>query len=373
MILPKARLSKQEGGFTLVEVLISVSVLMITVMVFIPVILFAVNGAEKNRMRTVATSLANAIVEELRSMPFEDIGLISGNPEGEVEPERTETIDNRRYRVNIYINWEELDEQGENASWDYKLIRVDVTPLGPFVGEAKTVSVKTIIARDKAQPFLSGANIRTWVYRGWKEGGESSPDEPVGLVKVEVTKGLYSNSAVTTSKGKALFLDLEEGEYSVAVDPSVLFPPMILMPGTGPFIVDITEGQTTEVVARVELPCSLSLSFNDGEGNPVAISGTVILELPFVMVIDQDGGENGEEVVTEVITVEKDVFNASSVYFENLWPVGTGFCGAYNLRITGDINYNMAVADNKPRTTSGSEWDGKFEGPGTTMVLNLRL
>ena len=27
--------------------------------------------------------------------------------------------------------------------------------------------------------------------------------------------------------------------------------------------------------------------------------------------------------------------------------VGT-FCGAYNLRITGDINYNMAVADNKP-------------------------
>lgn len=343
-------------GLTFIEMLVSLALIAVMTITFVPIMVFALENTERNRMRTVATVLANEVIEEMRAMPFDEIGVIGGNPEGEIEP-LTERISNgRAYRIEILVNWLELDEGSPFTNWDYKGVRVKVTPLGSLAGDNTTVSAQTNIARDTAQPAFTGANIRARVYRGWKED-QNAPNIPVGGVRVEIYK-TYNVSAVTTDQGVALFINLVPGEYTVAVDRQYLgsHRGMIPMPGADHFTVNITGGSTAELSAMVERPCRLIINFSDNEGNPISISGTVILEKPFK---DSDGN---------VITKEKQIINSSSVILTELWPVGQGHSGAYNLKISveGFDDYNMSEDENPV-------WDGKFDRPDSTINITVAL
>ena len=63
---------KDESGFTLAEVLVSVALILLIALTFSPFFLFVLETSEKNRIRAVATSLANEVIEELRTMPFDE-------------------------------------------------------------------------------------------------------------------------------------------------------------------------------------------------------------------------------------------------------------------------------------------------------------
>lgn len=356
-------LVKKESGFTLTEVLVSAALLLLIALAFTPALLFILEHSENNRVRTVATSLANEFIEELRSMPFDEIGLIDGNPGGEIEPVVERTLDGRKYQVKTFINWLELDEGG-HARGDYKGIRVEVSLTGgAFAGKRSRVTAQTAVARDEALPIPTGANIRVHCYRGWKEMDD--PDQPVNSLRVNVngkTPGAGNFVSWTDAKGKALFIEIREGTYEVRPNPADLHPPMISMPGRDAFRVELTEGATAELMVSVELPCSLRVNFTDSHGGVCNISGQVILEKPF-----KDASGN-------VLSITRNISNVSSVDFTNLWPVGDGHSGAYNLIVKGNgLDYNMSLEDNKPLRTNGLPWDGTFDGPGTSLSVTLLL
>lgn len=357
--MPKPNfLASDESGFTLAEVLVSATLLLLIALAFAPALLFVLETSEKNRIRTVGTSLANEIIEELRTMPFDEIGLEEGNPGGKFSLEEERTVDGRKYKVKTFINWLELDESGD-ASWDYKGIKVEVSPKGAFAGKSTTVIAETTVSRDSSLPPLKGANIRVYAYRGWQEGGYR---QPVRNLKIYAIKNNKKVSAWTNAKGKVLFLDLGEGTYTVEPDLSSVNPRMITMPGAGSFEVDVAEGSTGDIGFDLEIPCSLTIKFVDPEGNDLQISGTAILAMPFT---DEEG---------EALFVEKKITGSSLVSFMDLWPVGIGFCGAYYLKITGkDLDYDMLVDNNMPLLADGSPWEGIFDAPGTSLTVTLTL
>lgn len=353
----------KESGFTLTEVLVSAALLLLIALAFAPALLFVLENSEKNRIRTVATSLANEVIEELRTVPFDEIGLKDGNPGGEIEPVAERTVDGRKFQVKTFINWLELDEGG-SASGDYKGIKVEVSLAGgAFAGKSSRVTAQTAVARDEAPPIPTGANIRVHSYRGWKEIND--PDQPVNSLKVSVTDKTPGSGSIvswTDAKGKALFIELREGTYEVKPDPAGLHPRMISLPGRDTFTVEVTEGATAELFVSVESPCSLRVTFTNRHGEACNISGQVILEKPF------------KDVNGNVLSIEETISNAFSVEFTDLWPVGEGYCGAYNLIVHGEgYDYNMSEDDNKPLRTNGLPWDGTFDGPGTSLSVTLSL
>jgi len=73
---------KGEKRFHSNRVLVSVALILLIALTFSPFFLFVLETSEKNRIRAVATSLANEVIEELRTMPFDEIGLEEGSPGG---------------------------------------------------------------------------------------------------------------------------------------------------------------------------------------------------------------------------------------------------------------------------------------------------
>jgi len=350
---------KDESGFTLAEVLVSAALILLITLTFSPFLLFVLETSEKNRIRAVATSLANEVIEELRTMPFDDIGLEEGSPGGTLALEEERTVDGRKYKIKTIINWLELDESGY-PSWDYKGIRVTVSPKGLFASKGTTVIAETAVSRDYALPPLKGANIRIYAYRGWLEEGRRLP---VRNLRISAIKNKKRVSAWTNALGKALFLELDEGTYTVEPVLDSVTPSMIMMPGTSFFKVAVAEGSITEdIIIELEIPCSLKVKFTDPEGNALPVSGKVTLCMPFM-------DENGEALYKE-----KKITGSSSVSFTDLWPVGDGFGGAYYLTLTGEaLSYDMSIDDNKPLRANGSPWDGTFEAPGTSLTVTLAL
>ncbi|MGZ8755566.1 MAG: type IV pilus modification PilV family protein, partial [Acidimicrobiia bacterium] len=88
-----ARLGREEG-FTLVEALVAVSLLTIAIVLTITPVLSGFGVLSEAKLATIASNLAQARVEELRSLDYEDIGFPLGLPEGILAATETVTVQN---------------------------------------------------------------------------------------------------------------------------------------------------------------------------------------------------------------------------------------------------------------------------------------
>lgn len=340
-------LKRDERGLTLVEVLVSVALLVLMSMTFAPALMFVLESAERNRIRTTATVLANEVIEELRTKTFDEIIIDGDNPVGEREEERT--VDGHEYRIRTMISWLELDESGA-ASWDYKGIKVEVAPLGSHAGKGSAVTLETAVSRDFSLPLLKGANIRVHALWGWQEAAYEN-------LKINLMQdGRTVSSVRTDDKGTARLFELEEGAYTVV--PEVP-PGQMLKPGTC-FAVDAVNGVTESIGFYLEKPCRLAVTVNflDGEGNPLQRSGKIILRMPFV---------DGDSPEGELLCVEKSVSGGSTVVFEGLWPVKGDATGYYSIAvIAGELYYDTLTDEAPP-------WNGAFQSPGQSRTLTLNV
>jgi prepilin-type N-terminal cleavage/methylation domain-containing protein len=75
---------KENKGFTLVEALIAVIILAIVSVLMVQGVSMARKAYASNKIKTEASALANQEIEKIRSMPFNDIGIINGDPAGTI-------------------------------------------------------------------------------------------------------------------------------------------------------------------------------------------------------------------------------------------------------------------------------------------------
>ena len=62
--------SGTERGFTLVEILVSLVILLILVVAFVPMFTFVAQAIASNKAKDVAIELATQKMEELRALPY---------------------------------------------------------------------------------------------------------------------------------------------------------------------------------------------------------------------------------------------------------------------------------------------------------------
>jgi len=76
---------KGNKGFSLIEALIAVIILAIVSVLMVQGVSMARKAYSLNKTKTEASALANQEIEKIRSMAFNDIGIISGDPSGTLE------------------------------------------------------------------------------------------------------------------------------------------------------------------------------------------------------------------------------------------------------------------------------------------------
>lgn len=363
---------RDNSGFTLVEVLVSMLILSVIVSSVLTSFIYASRITKENKLKMTALNLANQRVEFIRSLEFAKVGtmtkdidgsIIYGDPKGDIMQTETQTVNNIVYTVNTSINWEEEGGwSATDADWDYKSVTVSVVPESSYDDAALTQTIQTYVARDGSQPALVGSNIKVRTLRGWNTGvGTVIP--AVGI-KVRLATGPSAvRQVMTSATGAARFLDLTAGNYSVLVDPSNIG--MILLPNQAALWddVDVALSSTESKEFYVEYPCSINIMLKNLSGTPFSIdegaTGKITLWAPYPSgtVLHRDFGAADIDASG----------NMPLNVFTNLWPVGDGYAGMYT--ISGAIDSYLYYGCCEGVGSSETEWSGKFDGPGTAKQL----
>lgn len=346
-------------GFTLVEVMVALTVLLMAAVAFVPLFIYVGEASEANRARLVATKLATSVIEDIRALPYQSIGLVGGNPSGVLERDTVVTVDGRQYTVQVDVWWVDDPADGTGAADpipnDYKRVAVTVSAPGLFSGDI-TISTRfdTLASLEGEEEAYPGGNIGVRAWRGWRT--TPGVDVPVENVKIELTAGPDAPQTVwTEDDGRALFAVVSEGTYTVTAAPSLLG--MMVFPLALDQTVVVSLGLTSEAVFEVERPCRLAVELkNKTTGLRITSPGTIVLETPFM----------GN--VTRPFTAEMQGQMPDSL-FGDLWPVGTGYPGfSYGLQVIADGYAFYRLGDDP-----APPWDGLFGGPNMTHTVEIGL
>ena len=97
----KNKIINENKGFSLIEALIAVIILAIVSVLMIQGVSMSRRAYTANKIKTEATALASQEIEKIRSMTFNDIGMISGDPAGTLELQDTSGI----FTIDRSISW----------------------------------------------------------------------------------------------------------------------------------------------------------------------------------------------------------------------------------------------------------------------------
>lgn len=346
---------KKQDGFTLVEMIIALTLLLLVALSFIPMFVFISEASQNNRVQLIAQKLASSKIEEIRALPYEQVGTVGGNPEGVISPEYKEPIDGITFTVKTNIWW--VDDPSDNDPggndpdpYDYKRVKVTVTSPKLFAGEeVKTADINTLVAREGEERVLNGGNLRVTVHRGWCELGELT--EVVEGVKIDL---VGEDGAILTGwtgdDGEILFAGLDEGSYIVKTDVGIRG--MMVKPDEVKKEVNVVEGVTENCAITVEYPCYLEIKLVDRTGQPITAEGDLLLTTSDMVLPTIDFTTDGCGMI-------------SSETIGEVWPA---FGDAYDVIVSVDgyFDYRLQKDLNQP-------WDGTFIQPEEKIKITIEL
>ncbi len=347
---------KKQHGFTMVELVIALTLLLLVALSFVPMFVYISEGSQNNRARLIALKLASSKIEEIRALPYDKIGTMGGDPAGVIPQEETKTIDNINFTIKTNIWWvddpSDNDASGHDAlPYDYKRVEVTVKSPSLFTGEVvQTANIDTLASMEGEEEAYPGGNIRVIMQRGWQTGSE--PD-PVSGAKVELVTGPSApRTQFTDEFGKFLFAILDKGDYTVKANPP---SGMMIKPGASEQEVEVVEATTHTVNFEAEYPCQLEVNLIDETTDElITAGGKFVLETPFTgdLIKNFTGGILPADLLGD------------------LWPIGAGsFGNAYGIKVfvDGYLSYDLRE-DEDP-----DKWDGTFNQPGETRSIDIRL
>ena len=208
----------KNNGFTIIELLVALAVLVMAAAAFVPALTFLTKANRANKIKMTASSIAAGVIEEIRALPYDEIGTAGGNPSGTIPQVSSITIGGVRYDVETRISWgsAKSSASGEENVVAVKNIQVTVSALGAFSGTVEKVDeILSTASRDSEEPLVKNGHIRVKL----KDLMNNSL-HCVTNVGVTGNPPLSMNQAMTTdSSGEVLFGVLDAGEYTVRVKP----------------------------------------------------------------------------------------------------------------------------------------------------------
>ena len=152
--------SRSDEGFTLIEVVVAIVVFAILATAFAAVMSATMRSFTSSKVRTLAEQAASSQLEDARRLAYEDIGTVSGNPPGLIQP--TRSVTNGGLTLNIVTRVSYVNDPVPNSTEtgaDYKSVKVTVTSTSV---PTLNVQMQTLVAPPD-QPSLSKALVKVLV------------------------------------------------------------------------------------------------------------------------------------------------------------------------------------------------------------------
>lgn len=384
---------KYQSGFTLVEILVSLVIILILVMAFVPMFELVAKTISTNKARDTATALANSTLEEMRSLPFivfdsitgeieddpsiKQLGTYSGdpndlpnctpgNPPGSIPQIQTRTIDGKTYTIKTSISWD--------TSLSYKKVTVIVEAPTAFSGSIKSTSKFYTMAAEEGERILPASGFILAKILD-KDGNPLT--SPGILIRIEAQTGTALEQEDYTENGEKLFGMLRADTYTVSakVPHDMTYSPDQTIVG-GWIIqdnIEVNNGNITEVTFYIDNPGKLNLLLKDDTSDkPIIGNGTVQLDWT-------DGTNTLSRLPVYFTSADfesNDRLRPSTI--GNLWPGGE-----YVIKLTDVLDgttlhtfkpYDPTVTGTPlPTEDNGSDWNGSFETANSTINLTIKF
>ncbi len=139
----------QQYGSAIIDAMIAIALFAVVFVGFFALMQAGVKAVVYRKASAGALVIAQSHIEYIRSLNYDSIGIVGGNPNGVIQNQFTRTLNGIRYDVNTVISWH--DDPGDGLGVadtnpnDYKSVKVTVNwqRQGGNVGE---VSLSTFVA-----------------------------------------------------------------------------------------------------------------------------------------------------------------------------------------------------------------------------------
>lgn len=136
------KFSISKKGFTLVDVLVGISILLIAFLGIFAAFQLGLKISGLTRSRITAVAIVNQKLEQIRNLPYASIGTIGGFPEGVLETTTTTAYNNIQYTVETRVDYvvdatDGISSPEDDCPQDYKKAEIKVSWSGLFGGEIK--------------------------------------------------------------------------------------------------------------------------------------------------------------------------------------------------------------------------------------------
>ncbi len=271
-----------ESGFTLIEAMTAAVILVVAIVLTITPIAVSMRAIDRSKEVTVAENLAQARIEEARSLDYADVGNPGFAPDGILDPSIVRTVDGRDYVVTTDVRYvgatTGLDivaqgGDGVQGSFDpgvnYKLVTVTVTSSTGAIGP---VTMETIVAPPTIGALEDVAIVSVSIERHEPYDPSSEPDPWLQLVG--------TTSYLPHEQGpEQIFPDVVPGTYTIDLFDArgwQLHPDTI---ATGANTVDAVGGWNAQRTIRVYRPASLTVTVLDDTGVPIPDATITITDM----------------------------------------------------------------------------------------------
>lgn len=263
------RRRKRQGGFTPVEVMIAIVILGVVAGGLAQGLALTSASLGDARVQSLATGLATSALEDVKRIPYADLGTVGGDPVGAIDPDRTAVVDALELRVQTQVTLVDgSGASGAEGAVAYKRVTVTVTP-----PRAAAVTASTIVT--PAGP-AAGAGAASVAVTVTDHAGEPVPGLTATLTLDDAPAGI----AVTDAGGVVTFAALPadrlarvgvagEGYLTTRADrPDRLFKLL-------------RQGRAWEPAIRVYRAHTVAVELVDaGTGAPVTEAAAITLTAP---------------------------------------------------------------------------------------------
>lgn len=246
-------------GFTLVEVLVAVGLVVIVTLGIFGGFRFALELTAEARAQSAALSLASGQMEFIRSLEYDQIGTVGGIPAGPVPQFSTSTLSGREFTTRTLIYWVDDPADGlgasdvNNITTDYKEAKVEVS-WESLQGTTQSLFLLSRFTPQGIESNVGGGTIRIEVY---DRNFAPLPGVSVQL-RNETTTSTIDVTQNININGFALFSGAPAAsQYEVLVtrpgystEQTYRATTTLPNPSTQPFTV--AEGDTTVLAFRID-------------------------------------------------------------------------------------------------------------------------
>ena len=207
----KGRVCRQ-AGFTIIEVLVLLFIFVVIITTFFRFFLAGTSLILDAKKKLVAISIANERIEVIRSLPYGEIGTVSGVPSGEINS--SESVSRGGYGYNLLTSIVYQDDAFDGTDDDpdrndYK--KITATVKWGSESPSQVVSVSTIVAPFGEEVGIGGGILNVSVI---DIKGNPVPDVTVNIANPSIS---YNQNATTNSSGGVTLVGLTPSNQNYVI------------------------------------------------------------------------------------------------------------------------------------------------------------